>query len=188
MRTILPLMLWVLLALPAPVLGGEEPEEGGGSSESPAAGEPARATADAASGRDAGHIWFYVDDQGHMSFCDSLEQVPPRFRAGAQQTSIPSGSGAAPASAPAGSRPVASPAPATAPQPEPGPAPAQPSRKEKLEQLRSERAEVEQELAALEEGWGEDISDEDLEERSERLLRRLEVLDRRIADLERRKR
>ena len=130
-------------------------------------------------------IWFYVDDAGLVTFVDSLELVPVRFRERAQPTNLVVEPDTAPP------REVARPRPRPAPvedEPTPTPEPAPPSPEERLAQLRGERQELLDELGALEEGWSEqpDLTAEALERRSLQLEQRLQTVDREIDALEKR--
>lgn len=128
-------------------------------------------------------IWFYVDDGGLVSFVDSLDLVPARYRSRAQATNlVTTPAQPPPRSAPSrtGRRTVEDDTSEPTPEPEP------PSLSERLAQLRGEREEIVDELGALEEGWSDrsDLTGEGLKERSVQLEGRLQVIDREISELE----
>ncbi len=134
---------------------------------------------------DAGRIWFYVDDAGLVTFVDSLDLVPARYRDRARPTTLRTEVDQPPPQRSTPRRPAPAPdeaTPSATPEPEP------PSLAERLEQLRGERREIVDELGALEEGWSEqsDLSDEALERRSVSLEERLQAVDREIGELEKR--
>jgi hypothetical protein len=137
------------------------------------------------------YIWAWVGEGGTISFSDSRDQIPARYRSSARKTNLRVGPGAQPSTPTARSAPSGgseAPPPPSAREPE-TPQEQQPSRGERLQQLRGERKEVVEELTALDEGWSDvvddaGLSDAELDARVGRLLGRLDALDAAIDDLD----
>jgi len=149
-------------------------------------------------------LFVYVDDRGSLHVVSSLDLVPAPYRGRARPASLESASGiqamgsssrARSSSSRSNRTTYRSPSETRNEQPQgetPTEKPAS-SSSSGVESLRTERAEVLDELGQLEEGWresgknggnGDEPTIEALEQRSDKLARRIEELDRRIQALE----